>query len=223
MSESLTMALLLTVSGGFMDAYSYLCRGHVFANAQTGNILLLGVNLSTGDWAKALQYFCPVAAFMLGIAMADLTRHFFRQVSWLHWRQLAALAEAAILLAVMAIPLSHNLLANSLTSLACGAQVESFRKVRGLGAATTMCIGNLRTATQSVCDYCFARNKSDIRRGLLFFGMILAFVAGAVLGNLAVTHLGQYAIAGSAALLLAAFGLMFVPGRGEEVRGDKKM
>ena len=45
-SESLVLAILLTISGGFMDAYSYMCRGEVFANAQTGNILLLGVSLA---------------------------------------------------------------------------------------------------------------------------------------------------------------------------------
>ena len=59
-SESLPIMILLTLSGGFMDAYSYLCRGEVFANAQTGNILLFGVNLSMGHWSKALQYVCPV-------------------------------------------------------------------------------------------------------------------------------------------------------------------
>ena len=67
-SESLPIMILLTLSGGFMDAYSYLCRGEVFANAQTGNILLFGVNLSMGHWSKALQYVCPVLAFAIGIA-----------------------------------------------------------------------------------------------------------------------------------------------------------
>ena len=151
-SESLPLALLLTLSGGFMDAYSYLCRGHVFANAQTGNILLFGVNLSTGSWAESLQYLCPVAAFAIGIAIADIVRHHFKNNTRIHWRQITVLTEAVVLLSVMFIPQSLNLLANSLTSLVCGAQVESFRKVNGLGAATTMCIGNLRTGVQSMCD-----------------------------------------------------------------------
>lgn len=42
-SESIELAAILAFSGGLMDAYSYLARGKVFANAQTGNILLLGV------------------------------------------------------------------------------------------------------------------------------------------------------------------------------------
>lgn len=46
MSESIRIGAILAVSGGFMDAYSYIQRDQVFANAQTGNILLFGVKLS---------------------------------------------------------------------------------------------------------------------------------------------------------------------------------
>ena len=50
-SESIELAVLLALAGGLMDCYSYLVRDHVFANAQTGNMLLFGVNLASGDWA----------------------------------------------------------------------------------------------------------------------------------------------------------------------------
>ena len=46
MSESVRIGIFLTMAGGFMDAYSYICRGKVFANAQTGNIVLLGQSLA---------------------------------------------------------------------------------------------------------------------------------------------------------------------------------
>ena len=38
-SESIELGAILALAGGFMDAYSYIGRGGVFANAQTGNIL----------------------------------------------------------------------------------------------------------------------------------------------------------------------------------------
>lgn len=50
MSETIRLGMLLAVSGGFMDAYSYIERDQVFANAQTGNMLLFGVNLSEGNF-----------------------------------------------------------------------------------------------------------------------------------------------------------------------------
>ena len=59
MSESMTLAVFLTLAGGFQDAYSYNCRGKVFANAQTGNIVLLGQNLAQGNWDLVLRYLLP--------------------------------------------------------------------------------------------------------------------------------------------------------------------
>ena len=51
MSESIELGIVLAASGGFMDAYSYIMRDHVFANAQTGNMLLLGVSISERNWS----------------------------------------------------------------------------------------------------------------------------------------------------------------------------
>ena len=41
MSSSLPVMILLNLSGGTQDACSYFLRDHVFANAQTGNIVLM--------------------------------------------------------------------------------------------------------------------------------------------------------------------------------------
>ena len=67
LSNSFIVYAILALSGGFMDAYSYMCRGKVFANAQTGNILLLGINISERNWQMALHYLVPVLAFAIGI------------------------------------------------------------------------------------------------------------------------------------------------------------
>ena len=70
MSESVRLGILLALSGGLMDAYSYIVRDRVFANAQTGNMLLFGVNLSEGNIRLAIHYLVPVVAFAIGIALA---------------------------------------------------------------------------------------------------------------------------------------------------------
>ena len=49
------IASVFAIVGGFLDAYSYLARGHVFANAQTGNVVLLGVRAAAGNWTSAQQ------------------------------------------------------------------------------------------------------------------------------------------------------------------------
>ena len=45
MSEAFLTAAFLSISGGLQDAYTYLARGNVFANAQTGNIVLLSQHI----------------------------------------------------------------------------------------------------------------------------------------------------------------------------------
>ena len=49
MSESFLTAVFLSLSGGLQDAYTYLFRGKVFANAQPGNIVLLSAYIMDGQ------------------------------------------------------------------------------------------------------------------------------------------------------------------------------
>ena len=209
MSESLLIGTLLAVSGGLMDAYSYLFRGQVFANAQTGNILLLSVHLAQQEWRLALQYACPVIAFSIGIALAAITRYISKRFGWLHWRQICVLFEAAVLFAVAWFPQSMNLFANSLISLACGTQVEAFRKIENTGVATTMCIGNLRLAIHSTVTHCIKRGDVDKHAALISSAIIAAFSAGAVTGSVLLHHFGTYSIWCSTTILIVCFGLMF--------------
>ena len=72
MSESLSVGLLLALTGGLLDAYSYLNRGEVFATAETGNIVLLGIHLAQQQWGQALRYVFPILAFAAGVLVAEL-------------------------------------------------------------------------------------------------------------------------------------------------------
>ena len=104
MSESFRLGAVLALTGGFLDAYTYLIRGGVFANAQTGNIVLLGVRLMEGDWGGAGHYLVPILAFAAGVLAAELIRGRFRGAQALHWRQITVAAELLLLAAVAFLP-----------------------------------------------------------------------------------------------------------------------
>lgn len=210
MSESLLVGLLLAFSGGLMDAYTYVFRGGVFANAQTGNLILLGINLFDGSFHNALKYLFPVLSFTLGVLLAQGFRLAFQKGGKLHWRHLSLLLEIALLTAVSFLSADNNLLANCMVSFACGVQVQSFRKIRGNHLATTMCIGNLRTATEFLVNAVHEKNLRLFKRACLYYGVIAVFSVGAVCGNALVRAFGQRAILASPVLLLAAFGIMCI-------------
>ena len=151
MSESFLTAGFLSLSGGLQDAYTYMSRGKVFANAQTGNIVLLSQSIGSGDWPLAIHYLVPLLSFALGVAAAELIRQTFQNIRKVHWRQLVLIIEIFLLFFVGFMPDRWNLMANAMVSFSCAMQVQAFRKVNGYGFASTMCIGNMRSAMESVC------------------------------------------------------------------------
>ncbi|WP_275442881.1 YoaK family protein [Petralouisia muris] len=209
MSESAVVIAFLCISGGFQDAYTYNCRDEVFANAQTGNMVLMGQNFAMGNWYLGIRYLLPVLAFAMGIYAAEKIRGLYGQSGRIHWRQIVILLEAAALFAVGFMPRQVNLPANMLVSFVCAMQVQSFRKLKGSAYATTMCIGNLRAATELWCSYRFTGNKETKKKSLLYYGYIGIFILGAAVGGIMTMALTEKAIWMSSGLLLAVFFMMF--------------
>ena len=89
MSERFRVGALLAMAGGLLDAYTYVMRGGVFANAQTGNIVLLGVRAIEGEWGGVLHYLLPILAFAVGVIAAELIKGKFRYAQPVHWRQIS--------------------------------------------------------------------------------------------------------------------------------------
>ena len=105
MSEAMPANVFLILSGGFQDAYTYFCRGKVFANGQTGNVILFGAGLADRQWDKALRYLAPVLAFTLGIYMAEMIREKLKDSqNHIHWRQVVLLVEIVAMFAVCPNP-----------------------------------------------------------------------------------------------------------------------
>jgi uncharacterized membrane protein YoaK (UPF0700 family) len=213
-SDTLALGLILAAAGGGMDAYTYLARGKVFANAQTGNLVLLGVRAFEGEWARALCTLVPVCAFIAGILLTEAIKTRREALRRLHWRQLVLLIETAVLAAAAFLPGSLDALVNAGISFACAMQVAAFRAFRGNPYATTMVTGNLRSGTEHLWRYLRQRGRESLRSGLGYYAIIGSFVLGAGLGAWCTERFALRAALLPAGLLLAA--ALLAVGRGEE-------
>ena len=218
MSESFPTAAFLSISGGLQDAYTYVFRGKVFANAQTGNIVLLSQNICERNWLQSAHYFVPLAAFAIGIIVAEQIRGKYQNVQNIHWRQIVLLLEMILLFLVSFLPQSLDMLANALVSFSCAMQVQTFRKVNGYAFASTMCIGNMRSATEMLCKYQVTGNQELKKKSMHYYFVILVFAVGAAMGALFIRQIGDRTIWIAAILLLAGFVLMFIKEDREDVR-----
>ena len=219
MSETYVVAAILASAGGFLDAYSYLVRGHVFANAQTGNIVLLGMRFFERDWMGCAKYLMPILMFVAGVLLADRLRVRLANSS-LHWRQYIIIIEAAVLAAVTYIPVGgrYDIIANTLISFVCSLQVESFRKVHSISFATTMCTGNLRTATEHISLYINEKDHEHLSAAMKLYGIIAFFIVGVIIGTLICSALERAGRVFVIFQLIAVFILLFI----DVEKADKK-
>ena len=216
-SESAALAVLLTLTGGFLDAYTFISRGGVFANAQTGNIVLLGVNIAKGSFVSALYYLIPVLAFAGGVLVVDKIQWHFKGLQKIHWRQIIVMMEIFLLALVSLMPHSLNMLANITVSFVCALQVDSFRKVRGNAYATTMCTGNLRSGTAALAVYMHTKDEKALHKVFHYYGIILVFIIGAAFGAVITGQLGEKAVLFACLMLFLGFLMMFIK---EEIEDD---
>jgi uncharacterized membrane protein YoaK (UPF0700 family) len=203
-APSLANAAILAVIGGFLDAFTYVGHGHVFANAMTGNVVLLGIYGIAQDWQQSFRHLPPIITFVIGIIAArgllsPRLRHRLR------YPYVAVLIGELIIIGVL------TLLPNSTpdmwitTSIAFAAsmQVETFRTVNGRNFNSTFTTGNLRSLSEGLFDLVAGQNRPDAQGKTSDFAIIcLTFFTGATVGGFSTSHFGNRALFFSDALLL---------------------
>ena len=210
MSEAFVTSIFLALSGGLQDAYTYCIRDGVFANAQTGNVVLMSQYLMQGNFSMAGHYAVPLLSFAFGVFVAEKLQARFKYASKLHWRQGLLVLEIVLLVFVGFLPETLNVTASSIVSFVCAMQGQAFRKVNGYSYASTMCIGNMRSGVAALSAFHRDRKKEQLREARHYFGVIGFFAAGAAIGSMLVPIAGIATIFVSAVFLSVSFVIMFL-------------
>jgi len=189
--EKLEIGLLLAVVGGFLDAYSFLCYGGVFANAQTGNMVLLGVSLINADYINFFHYLIPIIAFSFGIL---ITEYLLQRLSssFYIW---VLITEIVILFIIAFLPDNvPPVFVTAAISFMCSIQIGSFRKICGAPYTSTMCTGNLRSAMGLLYIAISNKDGHSLVQGLRYLSIILFFCIGATVGAIFVKWWGTISV-----------------------------
>lgn len=199
---------LLSLSGGFLDAVVYLLHGHVFANAMTGNLILLGVAILSHQHGEILHHVTPLAAFAAGVLVGKWLLQFHRAASL----QFTLALQVVVLVAVGALSphLSSDLLV-ALVAFTGAMQITTIRRADNVAFNTTFMTGNLRSVFEGAFNALLPTGVSDRATrndGLKQFGVVgltcASFFTGAILGSAAIPVFGNHSFFLSALLLLAA-------------------
>ena len=179
--RSLLVASLLSMSGGFLDAFTWMSLG-VFASSQTGNVVFLGVYALSGQWQRALHHLLPLAAFVLGAVVAVYTRAQLRCLAG----ETACLAVAMLLL--HRVPDQMTIL---VISFGVALQSASFRQVGRWNYLSVTVTGNMLRAI----DQLVATSDRDAAHGArVMLLLCLMFLVGAAVGGCVTRWLGPWSL-----------------------------
>ncbi|MFC4100711.1 YoaK family protein [Paenibacillus xanthanilyticus] len=196
-SNSIYFGVLLTLIGGFLDAYAFVTRGGVFANVQTGNFVLFGVDLIEGKGYEAFRHIPPILAFVLGVLTAEMLKHQKElRVIGLSGR-IIILAEMLLFTLIGLIPSDVSDVAIAVTvilSFAASLQYSYFRRISNFVYSNTMITGDLFTATKSIYHSVKKQDKEATAQFKHFMIIIAAFVAGVLIGAYLIQLFGSRAI-----------------------------
>jgi len=181
-SDSLRLGVLLAIVGGFLDAYTFICRGGVFANAQTGNIVLVGIDVAQGKFVQASMALFPILAFIIGIIVTEKIKDFKfpSSTSIAYSERIILVIEIIVLFIVGFIPSTMpHAFATLPISFVSSVQIASFGKLVDSPYSTTMCTGNLRTASQAAYKAFAKKDSNSTLKTTRYIIIIFSFIIGA--------------------------------------------
>lgn len=209
------VAALLTLSGGFLDAFTFVGHEQVFANAMTGNIVLMGIAVAAQDWMQAFRHVPPLLAFITGVFLANCLR-------------LPKVREKIVSPALICLGLEIVMLGIGSQlpmdfpdiwlvpgiALVAAMQNSSFTHIGSSPYNSVMTTGNLRRSIESL----FKGITHNMDRAALHdaraFGLVcLCFLLGAVLGGICTSSMYNFALLVPVLMLLAAFGICLYDAR----------
>lgn len=212
-SESIHLGVLLAIVGGFLDAYTFICRGGVFANAQTGNIVLIGVEATKGNLLKAFMAFLPILAFIIGIVVTDIIKDFsFPSSTFVtDAERIILIIEIIVLFIIGFIPttVSHAFVTIPI-SFVSSVQIASFGKLVDSPYSTTMCTGNLRSATQAAYMAFVKKDSKSAIKAFRYVIVIFSFIFGACFSGILTSLFGVKSIWFAVVLLIFSLSLFSI-------------
>jgi len=173
---------------GFFGAYTFLVRGNVFCNAQTGNIVLMGMAFGAAKWSEALYYLIPISAYLMGAFVSELLPNPIKHCLQIRWDTLLIAIEMLVVLGLGFIPESAPVQISQVAiNFIASMQYNTFRQAEGVPDATTFVTNHIRqigVGFAKEVQHLHTKNKSHRQELQQHTEMLIFFLVGSVIGTL---------------------------------------
>lgn len=198
---------ILMMISGFFGAYTYLLRGNVFCNAQTGNVVLMGMALGLGKWKEGFYYLIPISAYIFGAFVSELLPNTVKRHFPVRWDTLLIAIEMAAVFFLGILPENAPVQIAQITiNFIASMQYNTFRQAEGIPVATTFATNHIRQIGIGFAK--LVQKKTDEKQKRKFhehLAMLLYFAGGVFAG----TVFGTYLLGKSIWITLIPFAVVF--------------
>lgn len=136
------IAILLAITSGGIDAYTFIEQGGVFAGLQTGNSILFGISLANHEFDQSLKYIFSIIFFALGIVIIKVMQ---RKLDSINIRKVIIMFYEIVVIMIVGLLVkdTSSVLIVGLLSLVSAAQLQEFKLLKGNPFNPLMMTGNI--------------------------------------------------------------------------------
>lgn len=177
---------LLICIAGYFGAYTYVLRGNIFCNAQTGNIVLMGIAFGSGDFNEGIYYLVPISAYLFGAFISEILPNPIKRSLAIRWDTVLIVIEIIVVIILGFLPESAPVQISQVAiNFIASMQYNTFRQAEGIPMATTFATNHIRQIGVGLAKELHHRHKDDKKDRVKLFQhskMLVCFIFGAMIG-----------------------------------------
>ncbi|MDN2612234.1 MULTISPECIES: YoaK family protein [Apilactobacillus] len=187
------IAILLAITSGGIDAYTFIEQGGVFAGLQTGNSILFGISLANHDFAQSLKYIFSIIFFALGIVIIKVMQ---RKLDSINTRKVIIMFYEIVVVMIVGLLVkdTSSVLIVGLLSLVSAAQLQEFKLLKGNPFNPLMMTGNISKIANNA--YLVLVDHDKKAKSLLVdtIMVITSFILGTFIMGIVDHYLNAYSV-----------------------------
>lgn len=187
------IAILLAITSGGIDAYTFIEQGGVFAGLQTGNSILFGISLANHDFAQSLKYIFSIIFFALGIVIIKVMQ---RKLDSINTRKVIIMFYEIVVIMIVGLLVkdTSSVLIVGLLSLVSAAQLQEFKLLKGNPFNPLMMTGNISKIANNAYLALVDHDKKAQSLLIDTIMVITSFILGTFIMGIVDHYLNAYSV-----------------------------
>lgn len=187
------IAILLAITSGGIDAYTFIEQGGVFAGLQTGNSILFGISLANHEFDQSLKYIFSIIFFALGIVIIKVMQ---RKLDSINIRKVIIMFYEIVVIMIVGLLVKNtsSVLIVGLLSLVSAAQLQEFKLLKGNPFNPLMMTGNISKIANNAYLALVDHDKKAQSLLMDTIMVITSFILGTFIMGIVDHYLNAYSV-----------------------------